>query len=307
MVIPEHTLPVIFHILYENERDIRQNPSGNLIRLRLDQMNKFYAGTLYPDAGSPNTGIKFMLATHDPQGRKLKEPGINRVYRAGSDNITTSWFMGNRTLAAQDKVVNWDQNQYVNIWVFGVPSSENVAGRAHLPYVMTGTLPGVNTDNQGYFITHLPPYMHGISLNNRYFSEDYGMLTLCHEMGHYLGLLHPFIETTATNPYCTPSGSDYDDDFCADTPIYSRAEYENSYQTYEYYRMGCGGDYFLSTNIMDYWYGVRDRFTPEQKARIDYVYANCLLIPRPMSKTKALFDSYTGELGDQMPTPILVE
>jgi zinc-dependent metalloproteinase lipoprotein len=307
MVIPDNTLPVIFHFLYEDEGDVLQNPPATLVKERIDQLNKFYAGTLYPGAGSVNTGIKFMLATHDPQGRKLKEPGIDRVYRAGSNNMTSGWFMSRRAQSVQDKAVNWDQNQYVNVWVFGIPESENVAGRAHYPYTQGGALPGVNRDDQGYYMTHLPAYMHGISLNNRYFSTPDGMSTLFHEMGHYLGLLHTFIETFATNPYCAPVSTDYDDDFCTDTPIYSRAEYENNYSLYQKYRTSCNGIQFLSTNVMDYWYGDEYCITPDQQERIDWVYANSPLIPRPLAKTKALLDNYTGVLGDKMPEPIWVE
>ena len=118
--------------------------------------------------------------------------------------------------------------------------------------------------------------------------------TLCHELGHYLGLLHAFSETQC--------GAN--DDYCADTPDYNRATYVEwllemianpsnlDLETLSQ-REACDGTSFVSHNFMDYNYGYGDEFTENQAERIRYVLSYSPLIPgpkydRPVSKSQDL-------------------
>lgn len=106
--IPEGTIPVVFHVLYEDAADVTQNPSAAIIRQRLDLMNKFYASTLFTQANIPgvpsrNIGLTFTLATRDPQGKVLAEPGIDRVMYAGSTNMSADDFLHSSSTSVKTK------------------------------------------------------------------------------------------------------------------------------------------------------------------------------------------------------------
>lgn len=76
----------------------------------------------------------------------------------------------------------WDPNQYVNIWVFGFKSSQEeadagatVTGITHLPFAASRyPLDGLVLDEKDVYQDYLPTYMHGMTLNNSFFSEEEG-------------------------------------------------------------------------------------------------------------------------------------
>lgn len=319
--IPENTIPVVFHILYENPGNVGQNIPANVIQRRIEQLNAFFLGMQLPGLGA-NTppandvpiNLQFMLATHAPDGTQLQEPGINRVAYPNAGNMSAVNFLSTRTLSTQDRAMNWDQNRYVNIWVFNFLQSTNsevdetfMSGISHLPYALVSNpLPGLVASN--YYVANMPAYMHGMALNNRWFTETEGTYTFVHEMCHYLGLKHVFIEEE--DGFCGP-GDDSSDDHCADTPRYSRLEYMLSFSSMpegaRMLRVSCSGDVFPSTNVMDYFEGLRHKITPNQRQRIEHVYANSPLIPRSTRATRAWLEDFTGEISDEIPVPILMK
>lgn len=318
--IPEGTLPVVFHVLYENPGSMIQNPSAAVFEKRIEQMNQFYAASLFTSTGSAKVDVKFMLATHDPDGNEMAEPGIHRVQYSGSSSMSAEKFLDHkRTLSTLDKEILWDPNQYVNIWLFGFLQSSNpdedetyVTGISYMPYC-TSANPLLLLPQWNGALTQLPDYMHGITLNNRYFQpktnlmNDEGMFTLCHEMGHYLGLYHAFSEENGCDDPDNAS-----DDGCSDTPKYDRATYQQLFETGtlpydEYYRQPCdGSEPFLSTNVMDYYMSLRTNLTSQQKARVEHVMAYSPWIPRSKSETKAMLENFTDEITDERPTPVLM-
>lgn len=326
--IPPGTIPVVFHVLYENPTSSVQYPDASVFGQRIEQMNRFYAATLFPNAGSQAVSVKFVLATHDPNGKAMAEPGVHAVRYTGAANMSASDFLSTkRTLTVRDREILWDPNRYVNIWLFGFLQAQDadrdesdVTGISYLPYC-TSSNPLDMLQTWDGAITQQPDYMHGITLNNRYFQptgatllEDEGLFTLCHEMGHYLGLRHAFSDS---NDGCDDP-DDASDDGCSDTPKYDRATYQRAFYAnlYEgtpmpydgsaYDRQSCSGVIFLSTNVMDYFLGRRTNLTSQQKARIEHVLAYSPWIPRSKTATKALLDNFTGEITDERPEPILM-
>lgn len=324
--IPEGTIPVVFHVLYEDPTNAVQYPSFSVFEKRIEQMNKFYAATLFPNAGSRKVQVTFTLATHDPKGNLLDEPGVNRVQYTGSANMSAADFLSTKkTLQPRDRAILWDPNRYVNVWLFGfLVSSDpeqdesNVTGVSYLPYCTTAHPLDLLVKWDGA-ITQQPYYMHGITLNNRYFLpnaggsllDDEGMFTFCHEMGHYLGLRHAFSEPAEGEAACgNPDNAS--DDGCSDTPKYDRTTYQTLFYagtlSYDpYFRQPCDGSaLFLSTNVMDYYMGFRTNLTAQQKGRIEHVMAYSPWIPRGTAQTKALLENFAGEITDERPEPILM-
>ena len=67
-------LPVIFHVLYRVPED--DVPVGYLSSC-LERVNELYRD------GPVDMNLKFVLATHDPNGQLLEEPGVRREFREG--------------------------------------------------------------------------------------------------------------------------------------------------------------------------------------------------------------------------------
>ena len=68
----EYVLPVIFHVLYRVPED--DVPVGYLSSC-LERVNELYRD------GPVDMNLKFVLATHDPNGQLLEEPGVRREFR----------------------------------------------------------------------------------------------------------------------------------------------------------------------------------------------------------------------------------
>lgn len=140
-----------------------------------------------------DTRIQFELATVDPDGNSTT--GITR-------SCNTTWY--NDQGAYWDSLA-WDPHRYVNLYT----NSANGA-RGYVPFLPAdagGTMVGTNADrvviNWLAFGTGGPVPAHA---DGR---------TATHELGHYLGLYHPYLNGcgTATPPGCYTTG-----DLVCDTP-----------------------------------------------------------------------------------------
>lgn len=166
------TIPVVFHILHEygpenitDAQIYRQMEILNEDFMKLNADTAIVIPEFLPVLG--NARIQFVLATMDPWGNCTS--GINRYFthetRIGDDN---------------SKLNFWPRFRYLNIWV--VRSMENgVAGYAYLP----SSVEGSNFWRDGIMIRHnfIGDIGTGSPLNSR---------ALTHEVGHYLGLAHPW-------------------------------------------------------------------------------------------------------------------
>lgn len=138
------------------------------------------------------------------------------------------------------------------------------------------------------------------TLSTEQFAMDINV-TLAHELGHYLGLHHAFTERETANGY-EMADSCGNSDFCEDTPEYNRVRYVDNVTRYlgslgrgesidlttVLKRIDGNGNEFQAANIMDYYFNLGYKFTPNQKARIRNVLYYSPLIPGPKkNSTKA--------------------
>jgi len=136
--------------------------------------------------------IEFKLAKLDPNGNC--HTGITRTQSALTVNA-------NNNVKA---LKSWPRTKYVNIWVvnsidLGSSGQGTVLGYAYKPN------PGQSTTYDGIVIRHDRMGRIGSSVSKG--------RTLTHEMGHYLGLDHPF------------KGGCFQGDNCADTPPVDEASF----------------------------------------------------------------------------------
>lgn len=288
-----YKIPVIFHVLYNNASDSLQYVKSGWMSTILTGVNKLYSNN--------NMNMEFELATYDPKGNILSEPGIDRekisVSSIDCDNFMNGKAANNSTYVS----MLWDLNKYVNVYLYVFyedPKSQyTTMGITDLPYVST-SYPLSGLSNGEYYLTHSFDYPQCVSINSSYIYEVtntkyYNSLdvtvTLAHELGHYVGLFHPFTETGET----ACSGTDY----CNDTPNYDRTTYETWLSNYKYVtgtttladlavRTSCDdGSTFIGHNIMDYEYCYSDKFTSDQRTRARYLLNYGLFIPGPKYST----------------------
>ncbi len=195
-------IPVVVHVVWNTNSE---NVSDALILSTIAQMNKDYQA-LNSDynsvrtqfaASRANVQIDFCLASVDPDGDPTT--GITRF------QTTETWFDPDTETDdmkfAPKGTAAWNTTQYLNIWICDISSGATgglvTQGYAYLPYGGMGGSPidGLVLD-----------YSYGIGNGNR---------TATHEVGHYLGLDHPW-----GNNNCSP-GDGISDTPATDQPTFS--------------------------------------------------------------------------------------
>jgi hypothetical protein len=170
----EIIIPVVVHVIW---RTAAENISDAQIHSQLDALNADFSRK-NPDfrevpaifAGrAANAGIRFVLATADPQGRPTS--GIERRQTTAQLWINDDRIKKTSTGGSDP----WDSRQYLNIWVANLSST----------LIGFSTFPEAPADKDGIVIrynafgtsgTLSPPFDRG--------------RTLTHETGHWLGLKH---------------------------------------------------------------------------------------------------------------------
>lgn len=317
----KYKIPIVFHIIYGDANDPKQNIPAEEIYSMLEDVNK-----MYRNAGAETTvdlNMEFVPAEFDPQGNRLEEPGIDRVKWLTSELDPTDVMEDNTR-----KYVHflWEPNDYVNILVYRFTAeTSRILGISTFPYT-TKSHPLEGTDvleDMNITLANLN-YVRGVSINSSYIGdvedaftpfapEEYkelitkqidGGITLGHELGHYFGLRHAFSEAQIG---CL------DTDFCEDTKSYNKNDYDmfvnqvyqlmNYDETYAgkfnweslFERTTCQNEPFISHNIMDYAYSYLDEFTADQRLRVRHVLDYSPMIPGPKQtraylNTKAVSD-----------------
>ena len=205
----KYRIPIVFHVIYADEKDSTQNIPASTIYAMLDDVNQ-----MYRNAGGTNTvdlNMEFVLAEIDPQGNLLKEPGIDRVKWLTAE-LDPADVMEDNTR----KYVHflWEPNDYVNVLIYRF-TANNILGISTFPYT-TASHPMDGTDvlpDMNISLANLT-YVRGVSINSSfvgnvddaltpYAPESYKEIitkqvddgiTLAHELGHYFGLRHAFSE-----------------------------------------------------------------------------------------------------------------
>lgn len=276
-----YTIPVVFHVLYQNAADPKQYVDHKRLADILAKVNKYYKG----GTDSPDMNLSFVLADTDPNGKAMLTPGVEYIRWRESYPIDCDKFMNDDT----GKYVSmlWDPNSYVNVMVYNFAKTGGgiTLGISHLPIIYEGNaIPGLTK----YKYPHLgldnikfplcasinSIYINEESANGQYNNADINVTT-SHELGHYLGLYHAFSEDQC-----------FGTDYCDDTPNYDRAAYMEQFSTGKTFaelvtRRACDGTRFESHNIMDYDVSYADRFTPDQRKRVRAVLNYGLMIPGP--------------------------
>lgn len=167
-------IPVVVHILY---RTPQENISDDQVRSQIEALNADFNKENTDFAKVPAvfaaraaaTGIRFVLATVDPQGR----PTSGIIRKKTSAQL---WINDNRIKSSRSGGSDgWDSRAYLNIWVGKLSSS----------LLGFSSFPGAPAAHDGIVIRYdvlgtrgavSPPWNKG--------------RTLTHEVGHWLGLKH---------------------------------------------------------------------------------------------------------------------
>ncbi|MDZ4667603.1 MAG: M43 family zinc metalloprotease [bacterium] len=179
---PKYIIPVVVHVFHSNGSE---NISEAQINAEINYLNKSFrnlnadstfrrSGMFITSKGDTNyydyknlaadAEIEFKLARKDPNGNCTN--GIVRLYTPLTNK-------GNDELK---KTSVWDSKRYFNMWVVKQINKGNtigIAGYAQFPFGFGG---GASTD--------------GIMVMASYFGTNDATVT--HEVGHWLGLYHPF-------------------------------------------------------------------------------------------------------------------
>ena len=186
------TIPIVFHVIHyngaENITDDQIYDQVNILNRDCRLLNPDTALVIEPfKSVYADVGIEFKLANIDPFGNCTN--GIEHIY-------------SHETFQGDDysKLNQWYRSNYLNVWV--VDQMENgVAGYAYYPTAVDGS--GFWRD--GIIILH--NYIGSIGTSNLNNSR-----ALTHEIGHYLGLAHPWGSTNNPGVACG-------DDGIPDTPV----------------------------------------------------------------------------------------
>ena len=331
----EYELPVIFHVLYKDQSDATQYIPAARLKNLLQYVNEIYQGGVY--GKSENLHLKFVLAEKDEKGKKLGTPGVEYVKYNGDYPIDVSAFMSDNT-GANVKYI-WDPNQYINVMMFNfksASSNEVTLGISHMPHTVDNRVEGLDNVKTQYIAKNQLKYPLCSSINSTYAAQASGggyfqsdrytddnhtahalstadvVVTMAHELGHYLGLYHAFTEEKKDGSF-QPADSCGDTDYCKDTPSYNRIDYNNYLETLNFKqndpsitkkmlsRNSCDGKTFESDNIMDYSLTMGFQITADQKKRIRNVLYYSPLIPGPKknninTRTRATDDSHPLDL-----------
>lgn len=222
-----YEIPVVVHVVHGGGPE--QNVTLAQVQSQIEVLNEDYGryGNGFNQSGiSEDARIRFCLATVDPEGNPTD----------GVESLFLPQFVNMFPLAGLDADTTlksntaWDPSRYLNIWTVGEIENGRLLGYAFFP-------DEIEIFGQEY---------DGVVVDYEWMGRNSGSSrglgrVVTHEVGHYLGLEHP---------WGRDEGSCGDDDGCDDTPnvsgeFYAAAPACNA-------PLGCQGDARQVENYMDY-------------------------------------------------------
>ncbi|MGB3541792.1 M43 family zinc metalloprotease [Rubrivirga sp.] len=252
-----YRIAVVVHVVHHGEPvGVGHNLSLARIEGQIEGLNDDYRrreGTrgfnTHPDGADAR--VEFVLARTAPDGTATT--GIVRVNATEVDNPVE----GNGLFDRFAFYGYWPPEHYLNVWTMPLPPST--------VDVVLGLATGPETDLPGadHLLVGEPFQAEGVLVNSAHFGassldSEYNLgRTLTHEVGHYLGLLHPW------------GGGNCDaNDHCLDTPAQSTplTGCPSPAPT------GCSGQPVMVENYMN-WTADRcmSTFTADQVSRMHHV------------------------------------
>jgi hypothetical protein len=183
-----YVIPIVFHILHQNGTE---NITDAQVYDAMAILNRDFSAT-NPDTNivinvfKPligDAGLEFRLASKDKSG--FCTNGIEHIYSHETNNSDDF-----------SKINQWPRTRYLNVWVVkSIGTTGTVAGYSYYPSATSGF---------GYFrdgVIILHDYVGSIGTGTPGRSR-----ALTHEIGHYLGLAHPWGSTNEPNIACGDDG-----------------------------------------------------------------------------------------------------
>lgn len=277
------TIPVIFHVIQTKEEV--EYYGGEYKEERIDmqfkRLNNMLSAAVSTNPVGVNSNIQLVLATYDPNGKKLVEPGINRetVEEIFNDSYTDM----NTYIASRSNVM-WPEDKYLNIWLVSdrggkIVDFANTITTLCAPHyafsTATDLLEGLTWDEYTD-ATELKPTDIGIIYKLQKLDEterDFYVQTSSgkddgyympgyNDLGHYLGMYLGLI------PTCNYPQVGTTDDYCDDTMNYTPDAGTSWYKTLD----NC---YFRAENIMDDPTGMHCSVSRDQVKRMRWTLSNC--------------------------------
>lgn len=250
------TIPVIFHIISNNNtKEICSGITQKYIEEKMAHLNQAFSGEASNSPTATNTGIRFILATHTPEGKILKEPGIHREDRKNEKTAEIKKHI-------IDKLM-WDPYRYLNIWIYDA-SVWDEASKAPEYILNNGTeIEGLELKKVAAIsdVTAEQPEDIGITLiASSFYKTKWESI-----FGTFFGLL-------PTYQYEEDALKEKDADYCFDTYSYERMYAATEKWTFS--KNILERIYYDSYNIMDE-YTAGNTITPNQAIRIRQTTENC--------------------------------